>query len=196
MRGCRSSTEVPDAVLWLLARPGEERLSAICGARWSDAVSMRGGSSSRCARPNPDYLALYRVADLFLDTWPYNAHTTASDALWAGCPVLTLPRRDVRVACRGEPVVGRRPARTDLRQREALRAQGGGLLARDADERRRLRGYLDGSGARQFAVRHRRDDTRAGSGVSRDGRPIPPAGARTDTDRYAPSWRDASPLTQ
>ena len=30
------------------------------------------------------------MADLFLDTWPYNAHTTASDALWAGLPVLTL----------------------------------------------------------------------------------------------------------
>src|SRR6185369_11407537 len=40
-------------------------------------------------RPNAEYLALYRHADLFLDTWPYNAHTTASDALWAGCPVLT-----------------------------------------------------------------------------------------------------------
>jgi predicted O-linked N-acetylglucosamine transferase (SPINDLY family) len=33
---------------------------------------------------------LYHHADLFLDTWPYNAHTTASDALWMGCPVLTL----------------------------------------------------------------------------------------------------------
>lgn len=40
-------------------------------------------------RANPEYLALYRCANLFLDTWPYNAHTTASDALWAGCPVLT-----------------------------------------------------------------------------------------------------------
>jgi predicted O-linked N-acetylglucosamine transferase (SPINDLY family) len=49
-------------------------------------------------RPNPEYLALYRHADLFLDTWPYNAHTTASDALWAGCPVLTL---------RGETFAGR-----------------------------------------------------------------------------------------
>jgi predicted O-linked N-acetylglucosamine transferase (SPINDLY family) len=37
-----------------------------------------------------DHLARHRVADLFLDTFPYNAHTTASDALWAGLPVLTL----------------------------------------------------------------------------------------------------------
>jgi predicted O-linked N-acetylglucosamine transferase (SPINDLY family) len=35
------------------------------------------------------HLARYRLADLFLDTYPYNAHTTASDALWAGLPVLT-----------------------------------------------------------------------------------------------------------
>jgi len=39
--------------------------------------------------PRPEYLARYRVADLFLDTLPYNAGTTASDALWAGLPVLT-----------------------------------------------------------------------------------------------------------
>jgi predicted O-linked N-acetylglucosamine transferase (SPINDLY family) len=36
-----------------------------------------------------DHLARYRVADLFLDTLPYNAHTTAGDALWAGLPVVT-----------------------------------------------------------------------------------------------------------
>jgi protein O-GlcNAc transferase len=36
-----------------------------------------------------DHLARHRQADLFLDTLPYNAHTTASDALWAGLPVLT-----------------------------------------------------------------------------------------------------------
>ncbi len=38
----------------------------------------------------PDHLARHRQANLFLDTFPYNAHTTASDALWAGLPVLTL----------------------------------------------------------------------------------------------------------
>jgi predicted O-linked N-acetylglucosamine transferase (SPINDLY family) len=36
-----------------------------------------------------EHLARHRCADLFLDTLPYNAHTTASDALWAGLPVLT-----------------------------------------------------------------------------------------------------------
>jgi predicted O-linked N-acetylglucosamine transferase (SPINDLY family) len=38
----------------------------------------------------PEHLARHRQADLFLDTFPYNAHTTASDALWAGLPVLTM----------------------------------------------------------------------------------------------------------
>jgi predicted O-linked N-acetylglucosamine transferase (SPINDLY family) len=45
-----------------------------------------------------DHLARHRLADLFLDTLPYNAHTTASDALWAGLPVLT---------CQGETFAGR-----------------------------------------------------------------------------------------
>ena len=46
----------------------------------------------------PLHLARHRAADLFLDGWPYNAHTTASDALWAGLPVLT---------CRGESFASR-----------------------------------------------------------------------------------------
>jgi len=41
------------------------------------------------ALPGPEYLARYRLADLFLDTFPYNAGTTASDALMVGLPVLT-----------------------------------------------------------------------------------------------------------
>jgi predicted O-linked N-acetylglucosamine transferase (SPINDLY family) len=45
-----------------------------------------------------DHLARHRAADLFLDTFHYNAHTTASDALWAGLPVLT---------CLGETFAGR-----------------------------------------------------------------------------------------
>jgi protein O-GlcNAc transferase len=41
--------------------------------------------------PYPDHLARYRLADLFLDTLPFNGGATTSDALWAGLPVLTLP---------------------------------------------------------------------------------------------------------
>jgi predicted O-linked N-acetylglucosamine transferase (SPINDLY family) len=43
--------------------------------------------------PLSEHLARHRQADLFLDTAPYNAHTTTSDALWAGLPVLTLMGR-------------------------------------------------------------------------------------------------------
>jgi predicted O-linked N-acetylglucosamine transferase (SPINDLY family) len=39
--------------------------------------------------PPDQHLARHRLADLFLDTLPYNAHTTCSDALWAGLPVVT-----------------------------------------------------------------------------------------------------------
>jgi predicted O-linked N-acetylglucosamine transferase (SPINDLY family) len=39
----------------------------------------------------PEHLARFRAADLFLDTFPYNSHATALDALWAGVPVLTYP---------------------------------------------------------------------------------------------------------
>lgn len=57
-------------------------------------AAIRGVDPSRiffCPQlPRAEYLARYRIADLFLDTLPYNAGTTASDALWAGLPVLTL----------------------------------------------------------------------------------------------------------
>ena len=48
-----------------------------------------------------DHLARLRLADLFLDTLPYNAHTTACDALWVGLPVLTCPQLEYLAArCR------------------------------------------------------------------------------------------------
>jgi len=43
-----------------------------------------------------DHLARLQLADLFLDTLPYNAHTTASDALWAGAPLVDMPRQELR----------------------------------------------------------------------------------------------------
>jgi predicted O-linked N-acetylglucosamine transferase (SPINDLY family) len=83
---------VPESVLWLLARSAEPESDPVV-ANLRREASARDIDPRRvvfaAARPNPEYLGLYRYADLFLDTWPYNAHTTASDALWAGCPVLT-----------------------------------------------------------------------------------------------------------
>ncbi|CAN5288871.1 tetratricopeptide repeat protein [soil metagenome] len=81
--------ETGDSVLWLLdAQPG----TALKGnlRREAEARGVAGERLVFAGRlPLEDYLANYRNADLFLDTIPYNAHTTGSDALWAGCPMLT-----------------------------------------------------------------------------------------------------------
>jgi predicted O-linked N-acetylglucosamine transferase (SPINDLY family) len=84
-------TRTPDSVLWLLdcAPATRERLTAY--------AAERGISAERFVfapkMANPNHLARYPLADLFLDTTPYGAHTTASDALWMGVPVLTLSGR-------------------------------------------------------------------------------------------------------
>lgn len=78
---------VPGSVLWLfqdnpavannLRREAQERGVAAQRLVFAQRMSL------------DEHLARHRLADLFLDTLPYNAHTTASDALWAGLPVLT-----------------------------------------------------------------------------------------------------------
>jgi predicted O-linked N-acetylglucosamine transferase (SPINDLY family) len=79
---------VPGSVLWLLSGPdgADQRLARHAQALGIDARRL----VFMPKLPHADYLARYRHADLFLDTGPYNAHTTASDALWAGCPLLTV----------------------------------------------------------------------------------------------------------
>jgi protein O-GlcNAc transferase len=78
---------VDGSVLWLL----EDNASAVSNLRKEAAA--RGVSPDRMVFARrmsaPHHLARHRMADLFLDTLPCNAHTTASDALWAGLPVLT-----------------------------------------------------------------------------------------------------------
>ena len=79
---------VNKSVLFLAIDEEEIRLNLI------NEISQRGIDSKRLIFgeriPRPEYLARYKVADLFLDTRPYNAGTTASDALRMGLPVLTL----------------------------------------------------------------------------------------------------------
>lgn len=81
----------PDSVLWLLGdNPwAEENLRREAAARGIDAARLVFASRVQAA----DHLARYRHADLFLDTLPYNAHTTCAEALWEGVPVLTCPGR-------------------------------------------------------------------------------------------------------
>ncbi|HEV7820774.1 MAG TPA: hypothetical protein VGO84_06295, partial [Burkholderiales bacterium] len=81
--------DVPGSVLWLF----EDNPIAAQNLR-SEAVA-RGVAAERLVfAPRmmpPEHLARTRLADLFLDTLPYNAHTTASDALWMGLPLVTCP---------------------------------------------------------------------------------------------------------
>jgi predicted O-linked N-acetylglucosamine transferase (SPINDLY family) len=141
----RILAEVPDAVLWLLTHRGEELLE-----RNLRREMVRRGLDARrlqfsAARAHGDYLALYRVADLFLDTWPYNAHTTASDALWGGCPVLTCRGQTFasRVAASLLSAVGLPELVCDDVESYVAKAV---ALARNPVERRRLRTFLEGAG--------------------------------------------------
>jgi len=82
---------VPGSVLWLL----EDNVDAARALRL-EAVAAGVDESRLVFAPRVDvaeHLARHRLADLFLDTLPCNAHTTASDALWAGLPVLTCMGR-------------------------------------------------------------------------------------------------------
>jgi predicted O-linked N-acetylglucosamine transferase (SPINDLY family) len=87
---------IPGSVLWLL-----EGNELVKGNLHSEA-EKRGVDSGRLVFapivPSAVHLARHQHADLFLDTVPCNAHTTASDALWAGLPVLT---------CSGDTFAGR-----------------------------------------------------------------------------------------
>jgi predicted O-linked N-acetylglucosamine transferase (SPINDLY family) len=78
---------VPESVLFLYAPDAtvERNLKTEALDRGVDPTRLVFGTTL----PRADYVARYRAADLFLDTLPYNAGTTASDALWAGLPVLT-----------------------------------------------------------------------------------------------------------
>ena len=77
--------QVEGSVLWLLDGPGPPNLRAQATKRGIDPARLVFAPK---ARPEA-HLARHQLADLFLDTLPYNAHTTASDALWTGVPLVT-----------------------------------------------------------------------------------------------------------
>jgi protein O-GlcNAc transferase len=81
--------DVPGSVLWLFED------NAVAAQNLRREAAARGVAAERLVfAPRmmpPEHLARTQLADLFLDTLPYNAHTTASDALWMGLPLVTCP---------------------------------------------------------------------------------------------------------
>jgi protein O-GlcNAc transferase len=84
----RLLAQVPGSVLWLVTRGEVAQRNLRAAAEARGIAPTRLVFAGRVPRVE-DHLARYRQADLFLDTHPYNAHTTAADALMAGLPVLT-----------------------------------------------------------------------------------------------------------
>ena len=82
---------VENSVLWLLADNPWAKANMIRVAGEHGVAAERLIFAPRVAPP--DYLARFALADLFLDTFPYNAGTTASDCLWMGTPILTRSGR-------------------------------------------------------------------------------------------------------
>ena len=85
---CRLLNAVPHSVLWLSA------CNPLAQANLLREAENRGVAASRLIwaprlESMEEHLARIQCADLFLDTFPYNAHTTCSDALWMGLPVIT-----------------------------------------------------------------------------------------------------------
>jgi predicted O-linked N-acetylglucosamine transferase (SPINDLY family) len=111
---CSLLRELPHAVLWLKETNAQLHENVL------RAAAERGVAAERIVFapvvPYADHFSRLALADLFVDTWPYNAHTTASDALWAGVPVVT---------CYGESYASRVAA-------SVLNAAGLGELAFDS----------------------------------------------------------------
>lgn len=80
--------DFPDAVLWLMARDPTAQTNLRRVARAADVDPDRLLFAPFL--PLVDHLDRYSVSDLFLDTAPYGGHTTMSDALWGGCPAVTM----------------------------------------------------------------------------------------------------------
>lgn len=86
-RWCRILGRVPGSVLWLLV-PQEHIQTALRRQAAARGIAPERVIFAPFVKPT-EHLARLPLADLFLDTFPYGAHTTCSDALWMGLPVLT-----------------------------------------------------------------------------------------------------------
>jgi len=131
--------QLPQAVLWLLATHAGVEQALRNHAREAGVAPQRLVFAPRVG--HAEHMARHQQADLFVDTWPYNAHTTAADALWMGLPVVTMAGRAfaARVAASLLDAVGLPELITETEQSYVQRVL---ALARDAAERQRLRAHL------------------------------------------------------
>lgn len=85
---CAVMRDAPNAVLWLKETNGQlhDNVRREASARGVDPDRIVFAKAVGYAQ----HFSRLALADVFVDTWPYNAHTTAADALWAGVPVVTL----------------------------------------------------------------------------------------------------------
>lgn len=146
----RLLAQVPGSVLWLMSRSELSQRHLREEAARAGVDPQRLVFAQRVPRVE-DHLARYRQADLFLDTHPYNAHTTAADALLAGLPVVTYRGQAfaARVAASLLHAAGLSELVTDrLADYEALAL----ALARDPARRAALRRHLETRSQQQQAL--------------------------------------------
>lgn len=135
----------PESVLWLLDPGADARQNLIA------EFERRGVAASRLVfaerLPVAEHLGRLALADLALDTFPYSSHTTASDVLWAGVPILTLPGPSFasRVGASLLDAVGLPELIAESGDDYVARAV---RLAGDRGEVQRLRAYLTQDGRR------------------------------------------------
>lgn len=173
---CGLLREIPDAVLWLL----DDSVPAARNLRTQAA--LRRVAPERLlfapALPQEQHLARLQAADLFVDCTPYGAHTTGSDALWVGLPLVTLAGETFasRVAASQLHALGLPDlVATDLEGYAAIvrtlageRSRLGALRARLA-EARETSGLFDGRRfARDIEALFRRMATRHAAGLPPD----------------------------
>jgi len=139
--GCwmRILSGVPGSVLWLSAGSADAKKSLAQRAERAGIAANRIVFKDRSSYE--DYLASYECADLFLDTFPFNAGTTASDALWSGLPLITMSGRSFASRMAGSLLnaVGLRELVTDtLEDYQALALQ----ISQDEEKIKSIRNQL------------------------------------------------------
>ena len=173
--------QAPEAVLWL------HQTHPMQPVLWQAWFAERGVAPQRLVfaanAPHPVHLARSALADLYLDAWDYNGHTSVLDALHAGVPVVT--REGTRIAQRmGANLLRQHGAKQWIAQDATAYEQLALKLMQSADERRAYRAQLAQSRARfapfHLATQARRFDAAIDAAYARYQQGLPPADITID----------------